>query len=103
MEACRCAANSCCVPKPSGPEEKLFRQGKWKVWVYDDGYSFGGPEGFSAVYPGKSAEHIDEEILQYHVSAWPGAVTEALPGMFLPTKLVRDLERYVRANYEWEE
>ena len=88
---------------------KRFAQGEWRVWVYDDKYTFAfGPRGnvgFAATYEGKCAEYIDEAILRCDVIPWARRVTNALctgPEMELPDKLVREVECHVRANWEWE-
>jgi hypothetical protein len=83
---------------------KRFTNGDWTVRVSDGGYRFDGPYGFKAVYSGKSAEYIDELILGYRYSLWGLHVADALPvKMRMPKKLVRDVERYVRANYVWDD
>ena len=85
---------------------KGFTQGEWHVGVFDNGYSFQGPEGFSAAYPGRAAERIDKGILDGppYAGSWAAGVVWALPfDQHIPKNLVRDVNRYVRAHWEWED
>ena len=87
-------------------EDKHFTQGEWDVWITDHGYVFAGPDGFSAIYPGPCAEYIDRLILFLDPKPigrrWQDRVVSAL-FMRMPHNLVREVERHVRANWEWED
>ncbi|KKM68107.1 hypothetical protein LCGC14_1464210 [marine sediment metagenome] len=83
---------------------KEFRQGDWRVIVYDDEYVFSGPEHFAAFYPGKCAEYIDKLILKRLGAGWELSIVSALPGKWhIPRSLVSDVERHVRKTYYWTE
>ena len=88
----------------SALKREKFSQGKWTIYVYDNGYSFFCGGDFTADYFRKAAEYIDELILKRNVLSWPWRVVSALPvGMRIPAKLARDVHRHVRATCEWKD